>query len=118
MQAFSENKDGVITHSTNGPSARKLLKLPETKDNVPIDVYLQKVFPRSSLIPMKVDGRCAFDAFHPHVRSWRLCECCCQLADLACVLMRRLVARKDTYTDYVSTSSGYLCAGEFLWEND
>lgn len=60
MQAFSENKDGVITHSTNGPSARKLLKLPETKDNVPIDVYLQKVFPRSSLIPMKVDGRYAF----------------------------------------------------------
>lgn len=86
LLAFSENKDGVITHSTNGPSARKLLKLPETKDNVPIDVYLQKVFPRSSLIPMKVDGR--------------------------------LVARKDTYTDYVSTSSGYLCAGEFLWEND
>jgi hypothetical protein len=63
LQAFSENKDGVITHSTNGPSARKLLKLPETKDNVPIDVYLQKVFPRSSLIPMKVDGRYAFARF-------------------------------------------------------
>jgi len=85
LLAFSENKDGAITHSTNGANARKLLGLPETKENVPIDLYLQKVFPRSSLVPMKVNGR--------------------------------LVAKKDNYRDYVSRPAGYICAGQFLWEN-
>lgn len=55
--AFSVSRGNKIQHYTNAPSQRAALGLPESKENIPINVFLSQQFPDASLVPMRVDGR-------------------------------------------------------------